>query len=85
MESIPGFNSLIHYPAFHPDLFVDGRLNLVGQIMHLASKEVQRLAGPVTVNQSKQQQHLFYGVINTQATRTAGTPTYIQPGTLTDE
>ena len=27
----------------------------VGQMIHLASKEVQRLAGPVTVNQSKQQ------------------------------
>lgn len=64
---------------------MDGRLNLLGQIMCLASKGVQRLAGPVTVNQSKQQQHLFYGVINTQAARIAGTSTYIQPGTPTDE
>lgn len=43
----------------------------VGQIIRLASKEVQRLAGPVTVNQSKQRQHLSYGIINTQTTRTA--------------
>lgn len=40
-------------------------------MIHLASKEVQRLAGPVTVNQSKQQQHLSYGIINTQTARTA--------------
>lgn len=66
---------------------MDGRLNLVGQIMHVASKEVQRLAGLVTVNQGKQQQHLFYGVINTQAAKTAGTPACytvytVQAGTL---
>lgn len=49
---------------------MDGRLNLVGQIISLASKGVQRLAGPVTVNQGKQQ-HLFYETINTWTAKTA--------------
>lgn len=64
---------------FHPCrlVFVERRFNLVGHIIHLASKEVQRLAGPVTVNQSKQQQHLSNGIINTQTGQqsTAGTLT----------